>query len=591
MDENLVEDFLSKIAKLEKELENKNQIIKELENKVNQNEEAKENPLLAVVPGKSKWSLLSKASRFKSYMANSIKFGHSSQGDHSKIEFPASLSVRSPEVSSLSRGLSTNSFIAQVLGEIRAIDTKKSEIQEEIDQKRKGILEKAQKSIETMESYYTSSLSSLNDKLLSLASSIKSEIETSLILENDTKRIFIIESINTSDLQVNLIQLKDKYGIALKDPKTVTKSIKDLENYRAIIKSETDGIMNSLEKNKITVYYQVIQIENNEKICCPINIIPDSVVLQDYEIKFNNNQQEITEILNKSEGPVKFSTVLVSEDCGLMQASIIEIYTYEINAHIINILHLHIEDMKDEIPVEAVYILDTQTPQEYEDWSKDAFGRELRYKIVVKTGRIEAVLYNTGSTTEYINFIERRISKGDLFKYKDSVLELVGVPTGLLTRDWQGKESEFPSEYSLKQPVSYCHARHAVDLPGLVDVKVVLDGGELSAAKKEFAVPICECIDLSPTELQDVQETFKALEDSKASNTLSSVHKIESLVNEYNSMQVQDKKAFLSQLGDLVLSVKEAFSAKPDAWAQYQVTILQAERVMRSVAVDIRFNS
>ena len=308
-----------------------------------------------------------RSSKFKTFVSNAIKFCHSAQGNDSKIEFPISLSSQNSEIAFLSRAVSTNSLIKQIIAEIRSITEKKSEIEQEINRKREKILEDAKKSADIMESYYYNSLSSLNNNLKAAAESIKIEIETGLIIENESQRVFLVENINTENQEVSLIQLKDANGLALLNPKTVTKTINDLENYRAIIKSETTSLMNSLDTSKMTVYYQLIEVENNEKLCCPINILPKGISLQDYEIKFNNNQKEITEILNKADGQIKFSTVIMSEDCGLIQASVVEVYSYEVSKHIFNIIHLHIEDMKEEIPVEAIYILDSQTPQEYED--------------------------------------------------------------------------------------------------------------------------------------------------------------------------------------------------------------------------------
>ena len=589
MDGKLIDELSARISQLEKELESKNLRIKQLENiKVDQtqknNEEAKSR-------AKGLWKKISNVSKIRSFMSSAIRFYHSSQGGLSKIEFPTEVSSRASDSQSLARGLSTSSIIAHELAHIKAINERELQVKNEISRKRDEIMENAKKVADTMEGYYHGTLASLKTQITPAINNIKSEIELGLIVETETERVFLVNEIDPETLQVSLTQLKDAYGIALLNQKNLTISIYELQNYRAIIKSQTEALMNSLNTSIITVFYQIIEIENNEKICCPVNITPDRLTLKDYEIKFNNSEQKITEIVNKVDGQVKFATVVVSDDCGLMQTSVVEIFTSEISNHILNILHLHIEDMKDEIPVEAVYILDSQTPAEYEDWSTDALGRDLRYKLLVKAGKVEAVLYNTGSTTEYIHFIERQIRKGDILKYENTIIEVVSIPTGLLTRDWEGKNVDCDAEYSLKAPVSHCSSRHVSDIPGLIDVKVIMEEGVIPAGPREFAVPVCQCIELSSGEKEQFQRTLNEHEEGKVSQVVKKVEVIEDCVMKYNTMAVKGSKDFLDHMSVLVMDVKQSIANNQDLCTKYQTILVQAERVMRSVAIDIRFHN
>lgn len=252
---------------------------------------------------------------------------------------------------------------------------------------------------------------------------------------------------------------------------------------------------------------------------------------------------------------------------------------------------MHVEDMKDEIPVEAIYILDTQSPADYEDWSTDAFGRDLRYKLLVKAGKVEAVLYNTGSTTEYIHFIERHLRRGDIFKYDNMIVEVISVPSGLLTRNWQGKNVDCDTEYSLKAPVAHCSSRHVSDIPGLIDVKVIMEEGNIPAVLREFAVPVCQCIELSSSEKSQLQQSLAKHEEGKASKVVKNVEEIEDLVVKYNTMAVKGSKEFLDHISSLVMEVKQGIANNQEQCSKYQSILLQAERVMRSVAIDIRFST
>lgn len=594
MDSDLVANLNKKIESLQQELLSKDKKIHELQEALAKFQSTHKTkfpiPITKLMGKKPGWSSIKNAFRFKSFMSNTIKFCHSSHGDHSKIEFPASSSAQPPDRLHELRGLSTNVLIIRVLENIRKITSRKNLIQDEISKNREEINESSRKAIEAMEKSYNIPLKSLQEDIVYTLKILKEEIETGLVIEASSQRLFLVQNIDTESLDVTLIQLKDAYGIALKDQKTLTKSIYDFENMRAVIKSENDEIMNNLDRCKLIIYYQLIEIENNEKICCPMSILPEGIGLQDYEIKFSNTQFEITEVLNKNDGQVKFNTIVVSEECGLVQASVIELYTYEISDHILNIVHLHIEDMKEEIPLDAVYILPDQSSKEYEDWSKDFTGVDLRYKLLVKSGKVEAVLYNTGSTTEYIHFIERRVLIGDYYKYGDYIIQLMSVPTGLLTRDWQGKKSECDLVYTLQKPESYCLARHASDLPGLVDIKIIMSQGEYVKDGTEMAVPVCQCLELGAKEKTDLQQIFRFLEENKNNFVDEQVKRIEILIGKYKSMEVKDGKGFLNELTGVVRDVKESISQDNEMRNKYQGIIGQAERVIRNVAIDIRIN-
>jgi hypothetical protein len=293
--------------------------------------------------------------------------------------------------------------------------------------------------------------------------------------------------------------------------------------------------------------------------------------------------------VNKSEGQVKFNTVVVSEDCGLIQSSVIEIFTSSVTDHIVNILHLHVEDMKDEIPLEGIYMLPEQVAEEYADWTNDVMGRALRYKILVKEHHVEAVLYNTGNTTEYITFIERRINTGDLFRYGESIVEIVSIPTGMLTRSWQGVKSDCEVTYNMFGAESHCTSRHASDLPGLVDVKVVISQGEVDKQPKLTAVPICQCTELSIAEKRDVEECFRKFERDKVGIAEELVRQVEEMVQQYNKTEIRDKKAFLDEMSGLINKAKQMMEDQQELKSKHWGVIQQGDRVVRNIAMDIRF--
>lgn len=582
MDSNIIDELFTRIQELESDLESKRQKIVELESTI----ESLKNPK----PDEPMAEAKPVVSGPKAFVSQKLSFVSSVQKGVAKIEFPLSLLRVPSEEPVLSRALSTNSYISHVISEIEVISSKKKEIEAAVEEKKTEIFSKAEQEVQEFRDSFTGQLCNLSEETNKFIQSISNELKGSLILETETQKMFKFEDLNSESLQVTLTQIKDSNGLALKQGKTVTESIFEFKKYRAVIKSEGDQILSTLSSSTMNIYYQLIEIENNEKVCCPVSITPEFITLQDYEIKFNNSQSEITEVLNKTDGPVLFTTVVVSEDCGLLQTSMIEVFTSVVSDHIFNIVHLHIDDMKDEVPLEAVYMLPDQTSSEYEDWSQDALGRNLRYKVLVKSGQVDSILYNTGSTTEKIHFVERRLENGKLMAYNENIVQILSVPTGLLSRDWLGAKSNCDEVARRKTIEGHCVSRYVEDIPGYIDVKVIIENGKLSQEQREIAVPACFLHALSQSEVEEVNQVLKKQKDSVVEEAEGKVAKIQNMVNDYLTMSVKANREFLNELTELVRQVKEVMGSHSELQEKHSGVIGQAERTIRNLALDLRFN-
>ena len=78
-----------------------------------------------------------------------------------------------------------------------------------------------------------------------------------------------------------------------------------------------------------------------------------------------------------------------------------EVYTSAITrrfgnqeVQLLNIVHLHFNTMNEDTTVDAVYLEPGQTVLDHHEFGTDATGRPLKYKILVKNTRVEAILYN-----------------------------------------------------------------------------------------------------------------------------------------------------------------------------------------------------
>ena len=95
----------------------------------------------------------------------------------------------------------------------------------------------------------------------------------------------------------------------------------------------------------------------------------------------------------------------MDSDAGFQLNSTIQIWTSH-NHKIFNIIHIHVNDCSDEVPIDVQYL--TQHDYKVKDipFGFDIAGRHLRYKILVYDWKIRDVLYHNGSSIEPVMFSE-----------------------------------------------------------------------------------------------------------------------------------------------------------------------------------------
>jgi len=85
----------------------------------------------------------------------------------------------------------------------------------------------------------------------------------------------------------------------------------------------------------------------------------------------------------------------------------------------LNIVHVHLNDMGDEATVEVDYMTEGQKIEDFHKFDLDISGRPLRYKIIVADMKISCILYNTGKSVEQVPFEELRRNVGDFVTFND----------------------------------------------------------------------------------------------------------------------------------------------------------------------------
>lgn len=70
----------------------------------------------------------------------------------------------------------------------------------------------------------------------------------------------------------------------------------------------------------------------------------------------------------------------MDQECGYVLGSAVTVYTQEFNTtDMLNILHVHINDMSDSVTVNVKYMLPGHSVKDFQTFDKDFSGRPLRY--------------------------------------------------------------------------------------------------------------------------------------------------------------------------------------------------------------------
>ncbi len=87
----------------------------------------------------------------------------------------------------------------------------------------------------------------------------------------------------------------------------------------------------------------------------------------------------------------------------------------------LNILHIHINDMSEEVTLEVSYMGDGESVALYNEFKQDFSGRTLRYKVLVRDQLIFKVLYNQGNGSVIeVPFQEIRVGQGDILMLENN---------------------------------------------------------------------------------------------------------------------------------------------------------------------------
>lgn len=208
---------------------------------------------------------------------------------------------------------------------------------------------------------------------------------------------YFVREYRPSTNEIILKRLFDSNGILLDEKQTTINLVATNENtfftnYQMYTVEEENDIKHEALNSKehvFTVKYQLLHLGDegeSEVECMPVEIYPPGLKVQDYDIRFDKDQDRITEIRNKQLGLVKFAYYKIDEACGYVQGSVMRIYTspYQGGGDMLNLIHVHVNDTSDEVTIDVAYMQEGESIKEHEEFKADYTGQVLRYKILVR---------------------------------------------------------------------------------------------------------------------------------------------------------------------------------------------------------------
>jgi len=285
---------------------------------------------------------------------------------------------------------------------------------------------------------------------------------------------------------------------------------------------------------------------------------------------------------------VRFLAVQVDTDCGFVTSSVVELYTACLAPGVFNIVHMHVDDISEEIPIEAVYVLPEQDSSEYFDFNVDARGVQLRYKVLVQEGKVRTVLYNPGGgVVNDLPLIERSVVLDSLVKYGAYIAKVARIPNGMLARSWNCKDLDVPSSTILSSPISFCSKRHVEDMPGLIEIEIIHDGKKLVEGKPLVAVPVCELEFLSIRDQHMLEELKQSEEENRVKSVAKAAEELQLLIAVLRQPDRPSAQDTLNRLREASATLRSSLKSQAES-GQYAALLQQCDRCLRSLAIEIR---
>jgi len=225
----------------------------------------------------------------------------------------------------------------------------------------------------------------------------------------------------------------------------------------------------------------------------PVQILPEGLSLAEYDISFAAGAAALR-VEHRHDGPVRCRAEPAAQK-QVFSDTPVELYTQTVDEETHNIVQVYFSDLRDEVAVDVLNLTGTETSLDDAEccsFPPDATGAALNYKIIVRDAAVVAVLYQEGDDVIPSPFIEHKLpAAGSFVTLPDGALGKLGpLPRGLIvTRvpaDLAENAPVWPAAPGLRHK-----GKHPAELPGMVDLQLLQQDGEVSWPPGECSVPVC----------------------------------------------------------------------------------------------------
>lgn len=369
--------------------------------------------------------------------------------------------------------------------------------------------------------------------------------------------LFIIKDIDYKMMNFKGVRLYDKNAVKV-NVELHSKSrlwenisfLKAFEKSKIFDLEESKIIIEDYNKSNdvLKIYYQTLIISDNnyeddgeedespddhigysmnnnrmqDKEIVPYKILPEGVDINEYNLIIDKDT--IVGVKTRDTGiSVLFEAVLINSKndnrkfSGFISTSMMKIYTCLYSKDIVNLIHIHLNDTSEEIAVDSVFMNPNESPEQFKEFKKDAFGKTLNYKFLFKDYRLNKIYYNLSDNfIDEPKFEEIRISVGNMIrikndeKFKGCYAKITSIPLGMLVRkDLDKKDIVERMKSSDIKKEGYCIERHLDELPGFIDIQVILNDKKepiLSKQKIKLSIPVCNAIIINMKEQVEIEK-------------------------------------------------------------------------------------
>jgi len=338
-----------------------------------------------------------------------------------------------------------------------------------------------------------------------------------------------------------------------------------------------------------------------------MSVQPNSIHLNEYNIDFDKLNRVIRTVDNNNFGKVKFEAMEIDQNAGFISTSTFKIWTNQVTDSIYNIIHCHINDMSDSVPVATETLGPNETIEDYKEFQTDSAGQVLRYKILIQNNQILTVLYNSGASIEEIPFQENKFSLDepmmqakltDVFGDEPIIVEVGKIPNSMTCAHDKKELEDTQLETVEHEPLSHCTNRYFERLPGYIDVKMVSadNCNSIYSSEYKFSIPVCACEPIDDYQKTMILSMKQFQQEQSLKNVRDTVEELCVLVEVYPTLKIttlEEMKEQFTKIKTAEEKINQLLDSETESQAQELLdqakeATTKSGKILRGMAAEMR---